>query len=98
MSSQRGTLCERKSSHTIRIREMGQVILGDKVLVWDMHGRSYWEDMPATVYIPIVKTVNIVVPWLEGGRTLRRNRHQIKLRPGPMQFPEEDGLEEPEVQ
>ena len=36
---------------------------------------------------------------LEGGRTLRRNCHQLQLRPGPIQFQEEeDGLEEPKVE
>ena len=39
------------------------------------------------------------VVWLEGGRTLRRNRHQLQLRPGPIQFQEEeDGLEKPKVE
>ena len=59
-------------------------------------GRSYLEHIANSG--KMVNSRSFVVR-LEGGRTFRRNRHQLQLRPGPIQFQEEeDGLEEPKVE
>ena len=53
--------------------------VGDKVLVWDMDVRL-WR-IPAVV-IKVVNNPSYIVRR-QGGSTMRRNRHQLQLRPNP---------------
>lgn len=58
-------------------RELTALCRGNQVLVWDIEHRD-WR-IPATV-IKVVNERSFLVR-LSGGSTLRRNRHQLKLRP-----------------